>query len=574
MSQIRFDNKVVIVTGAGGGIGKQYALFFASRGAKVVVNDLGGSLKGQGGSSSAADKTVEEIKAKGGIAVANYDSVEFGDKIVKTALDAFGRVDVVINNAGILKDIAFQNMSEADWDIVIKVHLKGSFSVSRAAWNVMREQNYGRIINTASGSGLYGNFGQANYSAAKLGIHGLTQTLAKEGEKRNIRVNTIAPVAATRMTETVLNKELLTYLNADYIVPLVAYLASEESTETGSCFELGGGWVSKVRFQRSQGTMFDVPFTPEDVRSQFSNITNFDKNTDFPVANSEAFPRIMDNVERIKSKASAPKATPQQAQGAPSTTPASSGPALKSDKIFAMMNNYLLKGEGKDVIAKLQATYLFEITPKKGAPVAKTFVIDLKNGGGKVYEGKAQVDSTFTMTDEDFESVCMGKLNPQTAFMQGKMKIKGNMKKATMFTPELFPPPTPENLTKFGADGPASAPAPTTNTPATAAANTSSPVPSGPGLKSDQIFNLMNTFLTRGEGKDLVPKVQAVYLFEITPKKGAPIAKTYVIDLKNGGGKVFEGKQQADATFTMTDDDFEAVCLGKLNPQNAFMQVT
>ena len=171
---LRFDDKVAIVTGAGAGLGREYALLLASRGAKVVVNDLGGSFKGEGANAKAADKVVEEIKSKGGIAVANYDSVEFGEKIVKTAVDAFGTVDIVINNAGILRDISFQKMSELDWDLIMKVHLKGSFSVSRAAWNIMREKNYGRIINTSSSAGLYGSFGQVNYSTAKMGLHGFS----------------------------------------------------------------------------------------------------------------------------------------------------------------------------------------------------------------------------------------------------------------------------------------------------------------------------------------------------------------------------------------------------------------
>lgn len=172
--QLRFDGKVAIVTGAGAGIGRHYALYLASRGAKVVVNDLGGSFKGEGANSKAADLVVEEIKKAGGIAVGNYDSVEFGEKIVKTAVDAFGTVDIVINNAGILRDVSFQKMTDLDWDLIMKVHLKGTFSVTRAAWNIMREKGYGRIVNTSSSSGLFGAFGQANYSTAKMGIHGFS----------------------------------------------------------------------------------------------------------------------------------------------------------------------------------------------------------------------------------------------------------------------------------------------------------------------------------------------------------------------------------------------------------------
>lgn len=183
MSELRFDGKVAIVTGAGGGLGKVYALMFAARGAKVVVNDLGGSFKGEGASSKAADLVVDEIKKAGGEATANYDSVEFGEKIVQTALDAYGTVDIIVNNAGILRDVGFHKMSQQDWDLIYTVHLKGTYALCKAAWNVMREKKYGRIVNVASAAGIYGNFGQANYSAAKLGILGLSQTLAREGKK-------------------------------------------------------------------------------------------------------------------------------------------------------------------------------------------------------------------------------------------------------------------------------------------------------------------------------------------------------------------------------------------------------
>lgn len=425
MSQLRFDNRVVIVTGAGNGLGREYALFFASRGAKVVVNDLGGSHTGTGASSRAADLVVEEIRKKGGVAVANYDSVEFGDKIVDTAVKAFGRVDVVINNAGILRDISFQKMSELDWDLIMKVHMKGAFSVSRAAWNIMKEQGYGRIINTCSSSGLYGSFGQANYSAAKLGLHGLTLTLAREGEKRNVRVNSIAPYAASRMTATSLPEEALKYMNPEFVVPLVAYLVHESCEETGSVFEIGGGYVAKLRWQRTEGAMFDLPFTPEDVRDKFDLITDFNRKNDYPTHASDTMPKFFENLERIKNKAPAPQvAAPVQPQaGAPKLPVSVLG--LKSENIFEMMRVYLARGEGKPLISKVAAVYVFEITKAKGQPVAKSWVIDLKNGQGAVEVGKvANPDATFTMTDDDFEAVCLGKLNPQNAFIQVFFKIR------------------------------------------------------------------------------------------------------------------------------------------------------
>jgi NAD(P)-dependent dehydrogenase (short-subunit alcohol dehydrogenase family) len=254
--QLRFDGKVVIVTGAGNGLGKSHALMFGARGAKVVVNDLGGNIQGGGKSSVAADKVVEEIKALGGDAVANYDSVEDGDKIVKTALAAFGTVDIVINNAGILRDVSFHKMTKEDWDLIVRVHLNGSFSVSYAAWPIMRDKGYGRIIMTTSAAGIYGNFGQANYSAAKLGILGLGQTLAIEGRSKNIHVNTIAPIAGSRLTETILPPELITALKPEYVSPLVGWLCHEDCKETGSSFEVGAGFVGKLRWERTKGHIF------------------------------------------------------------------------------------------------------------------------------------------------------------------------------------------------------------------------------------------------------------------------------------------------------------------------------
>jgi len=251
MGDIRYDGKVAIVTGAGNGLGRQYALMLAKRGCKVVVNDLGGSVKGENQATAkhAADVVVDEIIAAGGIACANKDSVEFGEKIVKTAVDNFGTVDIVINNAGILRDVSFQKMSELDWDLIMKVHLKGSFSVSRAAWNIMREKNYGRIVNTGSSAGIFGSFGQVNYSTAKLGLWGFTQSLAKEGAKRNIRVNCIAPLAGTRMTETVMPKEVTQALKPDFVAPFVGWLCSEQCDENGGLYEVGAGFVAKQRWQ-------------------------------------------------------------------------------------------------------------------------------------------------------------------------------------------------------------------------------------------------------------------------------------------------------------------------------------
>lgn len=275
--QLRFDGQVVVVTGAGGGLGKAYATFFASRGASVVVNDLGGSFKGEGNSTKAADVVVNEIKAAGGKAVANYDSVENGDKIIETAMKAFGRVDVLINNAGILRDISFKNMKDADWDLIMKVHVKGSYKCARAAWPIFRKQKYGRVINTASAAGLFGSFGQCNYSAAKLAMVGFTETLAKEGAKYNIMSNVIAPIAASRMTETIMPPEVLASLKPEWVVPLVACLVHKDNKENGSIFEVGGGHVAKLRWERSKGLLLkaDSSYTPSAILKQWNKVIDF-----------------------------------------------------------------------------------------------------------------------------------------------------------------------------------------------------------------------------------------------------------------------------------------------------------
>ncbi|KAI6381996.1 bifunctional hydroxyacyl-CoA dehydrogenase/enoyl-CoA hydratase fox2 [Pyricularia grisea] len=283
-SELRFDGQVVVVTGAGGGLGKAYATFFGSRGASVVVNDLGGSFKGEGTSSKAADVVVNEIKAAGGKAVANYDSVENGDKIIDTAIQAFGRIDILINNAGILRDISFKNMSDQDWDLIFKVHVKGAYKCARAAWPHFRKQKYGRVINTASAAGLFGNFGQCNYSAAKLAMVGFTETLAKEGVKYNILANVIAPIAASRMTETVMPPDLLALMKPEWVVPLVAVLVHKNNTnETGGIFEVGGGHCAKLRWERSSGLLLkcDETYTPGAIIKKWNQVVDF-SNPQYP----------------------------------------------------------------------------------------------------------------------------------------------------------------------------------------------------------------------------------------------------------------------------------------------------
>ncbi|XP_076005528.1 peroxisomal multifunctional enzyme type 2 [Genypterus blacodes] len=301
---LSFEGRVVLVTGAGGGLGREYALAFGERGASVVVNDLGGDTKGGGKSSAAADKVVEEIRSKGGKAVANYDSVEDGDKVIQTALDTFGRIDIVINNAGILRDRSFPRTSDLDWDLIHRVHLRGSFMVTRAAWNHMKEQKFGRIILTSSAAGIYGNFGQANYSSAKLGMLGLSNTLAIEGRKYNIHSNTIAPIAGSRLTEEVMPPDLVASLKAEYVAPLVLWLCHQQCAESGGLFEVGAGWIGKLRWERSQGRIVrhkEQPMSPEAVRDKWDEICDFTDAT-HPNTTQGSLLSIVDVLSRVETE--------------------------------------------------------------------------------------------------------------------------------------------------------------------------------------------------------------------------------------------------------------------------------
>ena len=274
MTDIGYDGKVAIITGAGGGLGRQHALLLAARGALVVVNDLGGAVDGTGSDKGAADRVVDEISAAGGVAVADMHSVatpEGGAAIVQSALDAFGRVDIVINNAGILRDKSFHNLTPDLLNAVIDVHLKGAFYVTQPAFVQMREQGYGRIVSTSSAAGLFGNFGQTNYGAAKMGLVGLTRVLAVEGAKHNIKANAIAPLAMTRMTEDIL-AAFADKLEPAFISPLVAYLASEECAATGRVFSAGGGRIAEVFIGETAG-FTDLALDPESVRDHWSEIT-------------------------------------------------------------------------------------------------------------------------------------------------------------------------------------------------------------------------------------------------------------------------------------------------------------
>jgi NAD(P)-dependent dehydrogenase (short-subunit alcohol dehydrogenase family) len=277
MADIRFDGKVAIVTGAGGGLGRQHALELARRGAKVVVNDLGGSVDGSGGSSEAATKVVEEIQAFGGEALANGSSVTDDAGVahmVQQAMDAWGRVDILVANAGILRDRTLSKMELADFEAVMQVHVWGTFKPIKAVWDIMKAQGYGRIVVTTSSSGLYGNFGQSNYGAAKMAIVGLMNTLKLEGQKTNIHINAISPVAATRMTEGLMPPEILAKLNPEYVTPGVVYLASEEAP-TGAILAAGAGVFALSRIYETEGVYLgEGGLSAEEVRDSWSQIAD------------------------------------------------------------------------------------------------------------------------------------------------------------------------------------------------------------------------------------------------------------------------------------------------------------
>ncbi|HEX6872306.1 MAG TPA: SDR family NAD(P)-dependent oxidoreductase [Micromonosporaceae bacterium] len=266
---LRFDRTVAVVTGAGGGLGRSHALALARRGASVVVNDVGAALDGSGSSASRAEQVVAEIEALGGNAVANHDSVatpEGGEAIIEQALRAFGRVDIVVNNAGNIRDATFANMTAELADPVIDVHLRGAFHVTRPAWLRMREQKFGRIVSTSSGSGIFGNFGQSNYAAAKMGLIGLTSVLAIEGAKYNIKANVVAPIASTRMNEAHLGA-LNEVLRPELVTAAVVYLAHASCEVTGRAYSCGGGRMARIFFGVAPG-LVSSSLTPEEIAAR------------------------------------------------------------------------------------------------------------------------------------------------------------------------------------------------------------------------------------------------------------------------------------------------------------------
>lgn len=414
MDKINYNDRVAVVTGAGGGLGRTYALELAARGCKVVVNDLGGSRDGTGASSSAADTVVEEIKAAGGEAVANYDNVatpEGGEGIIKSAIDAFGRIDIVVNNAGILRDKSFVKMEPDNWNAVVAVHLSGAYNVTKPAFKLMKAQGFGRIIMTTSAAGLYGNFGQTNYSSAKMALVGLMNTLKIEGAKYNIKINTIAPLAASRLTEDIMPPEMFAKMKPEFVSPMVLYLASEECQESGQIFNVGMGYFNRAAVFTGPTTQLgdaDNPPTVEDIADNWEAINNLEGAKEL----NDLTSAMMDMLT--------PPAPASKAAAAPAA-----GAALTPADIFkAMPDGFLAdKAEGVDVV------FQYDISGPNGGQ----WNVTIKDKTCTVAEGTADSPTTtISMNDDDMVAMLTGELNPMKAFNSGKLKIGGDVMKSQL----------------------------------------------------------------------------------------------------------------------------------------------
>ncbi len=411
---MRFDGRVAIVTGAGGGLGRDYALALAKRGAKVVVNDLGGPPDGSGkGAKGPADQVVAEIVEAGGEAVASYDSVstaQGGEAIVNTAISAFGKVDILINNAGILRDKTLAKMEPDNWDAVMDVHLKGAYNVTRPAFLKMRENRYGRIVLTTSAAGIYGNFGQTNYSAAKIGLVGFMNTLKLEGEKHDIRINSVAPVAATRLTEGIFPPDLMEKLKPEFVTPLVLFFCSDQLKETGLIINAGMGFFNRAAMVTGRGTALGTgqePPTLEEIHKNWDAINSLDGAEEFPNATAALGP-MLDAFSPKKEDGGADKA-----------------PGLTVKKIFDNLPDAFQadQAEGVDVV------FLFDISGDAGG----IWHVSIKDSAILVTEGPFDSPTTtIRMGDEDFVKLIGGELNAMSAFTSGKLRIEGDVMKSQL----------------------------------------------------------------------------------------------------------------------------------------------
>jgi NAD(P)-dependent dehydrogenase (short-subunit alcohol dehydrogenase family)/uncharacterized OB-fold protein/putative sterol carrier protein len=413
-SRIGFDDRVAIVSGAGAGLGRAYALELARRGAQVVVNDLGGARDGSGkGSQSPADKVVAEIKKSGGEAVANYDNVatsKGGENIVKTALDAFGRLDILINNAGILRDKSFLKMEPENWKAVLDVHLNGAYYVTRPAMAVMKNNAYGRVVMTTSAAGLYGNFGQTNYSAAKMALVGLMNSLKLEGRNYNIKVNTIAPLAASRLTEDVMPPDLFEKSKPESVAPLVMYLCSEACDESGAIFNCGMGYFNRATVLTGPALQLgdqDHPPTPELIHANWEKINAMDGAREFAEANSAILALI----------------SPPGTAAAEVTSTADGQDSVAA--IFDKMPDSFKAGAA----AGINVIFQFNISGAGGGDwhcIIRNNTCTIESGPHK------NPACTLKMADADFLAMMQGTLPAMQAYTSGKLKIEGDIMKSQL----------------------------------------------------------------------------------------------------------------------------------------------
>jgi NAD(P)-dependent dehydrogenase (short-subunit alcohol dehydrogenase family)/acyl dehydratase/putative sterol carrier protein len=415
--KVRFDGRVAIITGAGAGLGRVYALELAKRGAKIVVNDLGGTRDGAGsGSTSAADKVVDEIKALGGEAVSSYDSVstpEGGANIVKKALDAFGTVDILINNAGILRDKSFIKMEPESWNAVLDVHLNGAYHVSRPAFTVMKEKGYGRIIMTTSAAGLYGNFGQTNYSSAKTGLIGLMNALKLEGEKYNIKINTVAPVAASRLTEDVMPPDFLEKMKPEFVAPIVIFLCSEKCPVSGNIYNAGMSCFNRAAVVTGPGAALGGQDKPETLEGIIANIDKIRS-----LKGGKEYFQLNDQIGDLLNALSKPLDKGVPAVGK------QQGPVSVAGVFDAMPNSFVKSAsKGVDVV------FQYNISGSGGGE----WHTIIKDENCSVKKGKHEKPNcTLKMADSDFLLLMSGKLPAMQAYTSGKLKIEGDIMKSQL----------------------------------------------------------------------------------------------------------------------------------------------
>ncbi len=426
--QQHFVDRVAIITGAGAGLGKMYALELAKRGCKILLNDM---------NKSNLAATAAEIKAQGGVVAENGNNVLDGNLIYDDCIKYFGNVDILINNAGILRDKSFVKLEKNQWKDVIDVHLNGTFAITHSCFPKMVQNNYGRIVNITSGAGLYGNFGQSNYSTAKMGIVGFTNTLSIEGAKYNVKCNALAPIAATAMTATILPPAMMNSLDPKHIAPFVAYLASDNCKVNGKIFELGANWYSCIRLQRSRGVYLGTdtqPATMEDIGENIDNITDFDHDATFPTAITDALKEIMavststrPSISRVP-VASKPTASPVVA----SSKSESSSTSITSHNINEIQRHLTTNIEASRALCEvLDAIIQFDVQITSSSTVSYQFDFRKSASNVTVTEGTSSKPAvTIILQESNFSKLLKGKLSTEFAYLSGALVVKGSMPKA------------------------------------------------------------------------------------------------------------------------------------------------